>query len=68
MNLIPRNDTPVGLEFAASTVVAVQTMLVDVAAIAVVPPDTRPVVRNTSVPYAKFDFVDAPRLLRCPML
>jgi hypothetical protein len=45
LNLIPRNATPTGFVFAASTVMAVQMMLVEVAAIAVVPWKTAPVAR-----------------------
>jgi len=37
LNLMPRNATPVGTGFAASMVIAVQMMLTEVAAIAVVP-------------------------------
>src|SRR5262249_16457445 len=37
LNLIPRNATPSGFGFAASTIIAVQMIFVDVAAIAVVP-------------------------------
>jgi len=46
LNLMPRNATPTGSEFAALMVIAVQTMLVDVAAIAVVPTTTAPVSRT----------------------
>jgi hypothetical protein len=45
LNLIARNATPVGFGFAASMVIAVQMMFVDVAAIAVVPELTTPVFR-----------------------
>jgi hypothetical protein len=37
LNLIPCNETPTGFGFAASIVIAVQTMFVEVAAIAIVP-------------------------------
>jgi hypothetical protein len=37
LNLIPRNTTPAGFGLAASMVIAVQMMLIEVAAMAVVP-------------------------------
>jgi hypothetical protein len=49
LNLTPRSAIPMGLGAAASTVIAVQTMLVEVAAIAAVPWATRPVPRFTLV-------------------
>jgi hypothetical protein len=46
LNLIPRKATPMGVTFDASMVTAVQTTLIDVAAMAVVPWATRPVVKR----------------------
>src|SRR5262249_29154290 len=45
LNLMPRNAMPVGTAADASMAIAVQMMLIEVAAIAVVPPVSCPVVR-----------------------
>src|SRR4051812_12567601 len=52
LNLIPRSATPSGFGLAASMAIAVQMMLMEVAAMAVVPWPTEPVAISTSTALA----------------